>query len=418
MTGVASTQRCPQCGAAVPVLPAYSTWCECGWNLAPPARAEPRTRLDRVSASLGRRLGDRLANALTAAETLESGLTPAKAGAYAVAALVYALTIALAVGGVLLIVVPFPHIAGSVLGFLMLATAALMRPRLGSLPDERLVSREEAPELYRLADEIASALGTRSVDAIAVDHAFNASWSIVGLRRRRLLTLGLPLLAALGPEERVAVIAHELAHGRNGDATRGLLVGSSLRGLGELYLLLTPDDDEGLVAFLLTRVYWLLSRPVLALLLLQLHLALRDSQRAEYLADALAAEVAGTEAVIRTHEKLLLEPLLYAAIGRAARAASGEQVDAFDELATAVAGVPERERERRRRVARLQDARLDDTHPPTAKRIEVLERRTGQPGRVFADAARSAAVDRELLGRRRALQATLVDEFRDALFYG
>jgi Zn-dependent protease with chaperone function len=371
-----------------------------------------------MAASLGRKFGDRLAEEMAAAERPKPRLTAAKVGAYAVAAFVYALTIALAVAGVLLIVLPFPHIAGALFGFLALAAAVLMRPRLGSLPDDGLVTRDEAPELYRLVDQIAVALGTRSVDAIAVDHAFNASWSIVGLRRRRLLTLGLPLLATLAPDERVAVIAHELAHGRNGDATRGLLVGSSIRGLGQLYLLLTPDDDEGLIAFLLTRGYWLLSRPVLGLLLLQLHLALRDSQRSEYLADALAAEVAGSDAVIGVQEKLLLEPLVYAAVGRAARAAPGERVDAFDELAAAVARVPERERERRRRVARLEDARLDDTHPPTAMRIGLLERRPARQPGVVADAARSAAVDGELAGRRKALQATLVDEFRDALYAG
>jgi Zn-dependent protease with chaperone function len=293
-----------------------------------------------------------------------------------------------------------------------------MRPRLGSLPDEELVRRDEAPALYGLADEVADALGTPRVDAIAIDHTFNASWSIVGLRRRRLLTLGLPLLAALQPAERVAVIAHELAHGRNGDATRGLLVGSSIRGLGQLYLLLSPHDEDGVIAWVLTRMYWLLSRPVLALLLLQLHLALRDAQRAEYLADAMAAEVAGTDALIGTHEKLLLEPLLYAAVGTAARAAPAERLDAFDELSAAIANVPARERERRRRIARLEEARLDDTHPPTARRIELLERRPEHAGLVLAGEERATAIDQELRGRRRALQARLVDDFRDALYYG
>ena len=418
MSGVASTQRCPQCGATVPVLPSYSTWCECGWNLVAPSRDEPKPRVGRLSASLGRRLNDRLAEEVAAIERVESRLTAARVGAYAVAALVYVLTVALAVGGVLLVVVTFPNIAGGLLGFLITASAVLMRPRLGSLPDVDLVGREDAPALYALADEVAAALGTRTVDAIAIDHTFNASWSIVGLRRRRLLMLGLPLLAALEPPERVAVMAHELAHARNGDATRGLLVGSSIRGLGQLYLLLAPGHEEGVIAWVLTRIYWLLSRPVLALLLLQLHLALRDAQRAEYLADAMAAEVAGTDAVIGTHEKLLLEPLLYAAVGTAARAAAAERVDAFDELNAAIVVVPARERERRRRIARLEEARLDDTHPPTARRIELLERRPRQAGRVVAGDDRAAAVDEELRRLRPCLQARLVDDFRDALFYG
>ena len=418
MTGVAATQRCPQCGAAVPVLAAYSTWCECGWNLVAPARDEPRTRLERVSARLGRRFGDRLAEQLAGAERLEPRLTPARVASYVVAGFVYALTLGLAVGGVLLIVLPFPHIAGALGGFLMIGTAVLMRPRLGSLPDEGIVARNEAPALYGLVDEIAETLGTRTVDVIAVDHLYNASWSVVGLRRRRALTLGLPLLAALEPRERVAVIAHELAHGRNGDSTRGLFVGSSVRGLAQLYVLLLPDDEEGVIAWVLTRVYWLLSRPVLGLLLLQLHLSVRDLQRAEYLADALAARVAGTDAVIGLHEKLLLASLVDAAVSRAAQAPPAERIDAFDELAATVATVPERERERRRRVARLEETRLDATHPPTAKRIELLERRGAVTVRVEPTPEQTAAIDRELHVRRRDLQAKLVDEFRDALYYG
>jgi Zn-dependent protease with chaperone function len=142
----------------------------------------------------------------------------------------------------------------------------------------------------------------------------------------------------------------------------------------------------------------------------------RDMQRAEYLADALAARVAGTDAEISSDEKLLLAPLVLAAVSRVAHALPGERVDAFDELAAAVARVPERERERLRRVARLEETRLDATHPPTAKRIELLERRGRVDGLVILDAQRSAAIDDELRGRRRALQEQLVDDFRDALY--
>ena len=93
-------------------------------------------------------------------------------------------------------------------------------------------------------------------------------------------------------------------------------------------------------------------------------------------------------------------------------------MDAFDELNAAIVEVPARERERRRRIARLEEARLDDTHPPTARRIELLERRPRQAGRVVAGDDRAAAVDEELRRLRPCLQARLVDDYRDALFYG
>ena len=183
---------------------------------------------------------------------------------------------------------------------------------------------------------------------------------MLGWRRRRVLTLGLPLFSALEPQERVALIAHELAHGRNGDSSRGLLVGSSLGGLVELYGLVAPDSAEArgweLGGFdgVLNAVFWLLSRPVYLLLLLQLHLLARDSQRAEYLADALAARVAGTPAEISLHEKLLLDSTFRSVIQRGAYGGRATERDAFEELVAAFAAVPERERERRRRVARLE----------------------------------------------------------------
>src|SRR5205814_10012705 len=116
---------------------------------------------------------------------------------------------------------------------------------------------------------------------------------------------------------------------------------------------------------------WILSRPVLGLLLLEIHLLLRDSQRAEFLADALAARTAGTNPVISLQEKLLLNPSFRYAMQRAAQDRSGA-ADVLTIFESTVATAPERERERRRRVARLEVTRLSSTHPPTSRRIELL----------------------------------------------
>jgi Zn-dependent protease with chaperone function len=416
-------EACPRCGARLPVLEGYVTWCHrCGWNLVAPHAEPPAGRVGKLYAAAGRRLGDRLATRLIAAERLEPRLTPAKAGAYAIAAGVFAFTLACALGGVLLIVLNFPHPVAIVLGLLLLALAFLMRPRLGSVPDEGHVAREGARHLYGLVDRIAEALDADRVDLIVVDHEFNASWAIVGLRRRRVLTLGLPLLAALGPQERVAVIAHELAHGRNGDSTRGLVMGSALNGLIELYGVIAPNpagveyhDDLGIFERIANGFLWILSRPVYGLILLQIHLLLRDAQRAEYLADALAARVAGTDATVRLHEHLFLAPVVDWVVQRSARERVQEQL--FGDIAEAVAAVPERERERRRRVARLEGARLDVTHPPTASRIRLLEERPHLDAAVRLSAAGAEAIDRELVSFHSALARRLVDEHRDRLYY-
>ena len=397
------------------------TWCDgCGWNLsAPPRPPREETALTRVADALGRRLGDRLAAELARSPALAPKRTPAKVAAYALALLVHGASLALLVGGVALGVLAFPNIAALVAGFVMVGLAVLMRPRLGAVPDEGLLAREQAPTLYALADDVAAALEVKPVDLIVVPSEFNAGWQVAGIRRTRVLTLGLPLLAALEPAERVAVVAHELAHARNGDSTRGLVVGSAANALAEAYAIVWPgdgSDDEaaGLgLAFVVHGVLWLISRPLYGLLLLQLSLVLRDSQRAEYLADALAARVAGTDAVVAAHEKLLLSSALDGVVQSVSRAS---ELDLFAELEAAIRRVPERERERRRRAARLEDARLEDTHPPTAMRIELLTRRDRRPGLVALDEEHSARIDAELAPLRAPLQRRLVDEYRDRLY--
>ena len=247
---------------------------------APPTETS-ETRFGRVYASSGRRLGRRLVDQLAIADELEPRLTPARVGAYVVAVLVALMALALFALGVRFFVAATTTLFAIPFGALFCGIAVMMRPRLGKVPIDGVVRRIDAPTLYGLLEQIADALGTRRVDLVTVDDEWNASWSVLGLRRKRVVSVGLPLLAALARQERVSVLAHELAHARNGDSQRGLVVGSSLRGLAEFYSAIAPDPDHG--AFdVPSWMMWLLSRPIYGLLLLQWHLANRDSQRAEF----------------------------------------------------------------------------------------------------------------------------------------
>jgi Zn-dependent protease with chaperone function len=420
-----ATQSCPECGITLPVHQGFVTWCHgCGWNLtAPPTIWQPRTRFDRLYAAAGRRLGNRLAQELLSAQRLQPRLTGARFTAYLIAALTHLTTLVFAVGGILLVVLAFPNPAAIVGGVILVGLAWLMRPRLGKVPTENVLTRDDAPALYALVDRVADTLHMRHVDMIVVDHVFNASWSILGLRRRSVLTLGLPVLMLAGPQERVALIGHELAHGRNGDSSSLLFVGSAVRGLAEFYSTVAPEDFDGarewgeLAVFerLANAVLWVISRPVLGLLMLELHLLLQDSQRAEYLADALAARVAGTSATISMHERLLLQSTFELAVQRTAHD-RGNSNALIRELGLALSAVPDRELERRRRVARLEDARLETTHPPTAKRIELLEGRASVDAAVVCSEDETRAIEEELAHRHDALAAKLIDDYRDSLY--
>ena len=161
----------------------------------------------------------------------------------------------------------------------------------------------------------------------------------------------------------------------------------------------------------------MISRPAWWVLLLEVHFVLRDTQRAEYFADILAADVAGSNAVIALQERLLMHSNFRSVIQRAALGRSEDHAGLLDRALEHLDAVPERERERRRKVARLETARLDDTHPPTGSRISLLERRGANAAKVTLGTDDSSAIDRELTKRRSAVEHQLVDEHRDSLYY-
>jgi Zn-dependent protease with chaperone function len=334
---------------------------------------------------------------------------------------VHLTTAGLVLGAGLLAALTFPNPFALAGAAAMLGFAWLVRPRLGTPPEQGLVPLSETPALRALLDEIAAVLETATVDLLVVDGELNASWGVVGLRRRRVLTIGLPLFAALGAQERVALLAHELAHGRNGDLRRGMFVGSALNTLEELYSTMLPGESllthsaMGILDLLSRFLLWLLAQPVRALLWVELHLLLRDMQRAEYLADSLAASVAGTEAAVSLEETVLLKATVEMCIHDAAHKKAAQEL-LFPTIRAKVRAVPAVERERVRRVAELERARLTATHPLTSMRLRLLEERPHLGRRVTLGEDASAAIDSELTARGAAVASALVDGYRASLY--
>jgi Zn-dependent protease with chaperone function len=407
----------------MPVAAGFVTWCSaCGWNLTGGVAGSPRPRrLDRAVERLASTFDERLARELLSAESLEPDLTPARLAAYAIAGAVHLTTAGLVLGAGLLAALTFPNPFALAGAAAMLGFAWLVRPRLGTPPEQGLVPLSETPALRALLDEIAAVLETATVDLLVVDGELNASWGVVGLRRRRVLTIGLPLFAALGAEERVALLAHELAHGRNGDLRRGMFVGSALNTLEELYSTMLPGESllthsaMGILDLLSRFLLWLLAQPVRALLWVELHLLLRDMQRAEYLADSLAASVAGTEAAVSLEETVLLQATIEMCIHDAAHKKEAREL-LFPTIRAKVRAVPAVERERVRRVAELERARLTATHPLTSMRLRLLEERPHRGRRVTLGEDDSAAIDGELTARGAAVASALVDGYRASLY--
>ncbi|EFK94930.1 peptidase, partial [sediment metagenome] len=130
--------------------------------------------------------------------------------------------------------------------------------------------------------------------------------------------LGAPLMAILQPSERLAVLAHELSHGANGDPLRSMYLqgavntlaswGTSARppGIGTLGDGMPFGPIISLLGIPIDLLMLAVSEALFAAARGLLLLVMRQSQRAEYKADLLAASVAGSKEMMTALEKTYL----------------------------------------------------------------------------------------------------------------
>ncbi|HYF61924.1 MAG TPA: M48 family metallopeptidase [Herpetosiphonaceae bacterium] len=413
----AAIRPCPDCAADVASDPRFVAWCAaCGWNVKPHA-PEAAGGLTRLYAALGRRSSRNLLAGMQSLSQLQPRLTASSLAAWAIAAVVHLVSLVCLAGGVYFLVAHWPNILAIFFGGLLLLIAWTLRPRLSRLDDGATVlSRAEFPALYALSDSVASAIKARPLDDIVIDDEFNAWYGRFGWRQRRVMGLGLPLWSILSAEERVCLIGHELGHAVNGDVSRGFFIHSAVYSLVTWANILRPD------AIWAPHMGWrgLLAIPInLALLgfshlawwsaLGLLHLLWRDSQRAEYLADYLAAIAGGTQASLSLLDKMHLDSSCELAMQRIAL--GNAKADMFDALREHVQTIPEIERERLRRVQLLDASRLDATHPPTPYRIQLMRAHPVPGAQVRLTAEQNAAIDQELSRLRGPIQQRITSGF-------
>jgi Zn-dependent protease with chaperone function len=381
------------------VDPGFVTWCDqCDWNVRPSLKEE---KLSHRKLRARRRAGER-AERLFDQVTLEPELRPrwdgARVASYVAAAVVHLVTAFLLVSGLLVVLLAWGNWVGVVLGAIVLFLGIALRPRFGKLPKRGAVvfRRAAAPTLFGLLDDMAEQLGARAVDWVAVDRSWNASYGTVGVRRRRLVTLGMPLWTILEPEERLAILGHEMAHDVNGDSRRGMFVGTALQTLTVWYGVLKPRRDiwnQSLFASIIDLGMHGVAWVVLTVLHGFARISFRSTQRAEYLADEVAASTATTAAITSALDKLLLGHSALFALQRAQRNRSPD-LWAFE--ATHIREMPARERERLRRVEVLEGYDQDHDHPPIHLRIKFLEQHPVLKPSIHCAPERWSAIEREL----------------------
>jgi heat shock protein HtpX len=377
---------CPQCGVILPVDAGYRAWCDrCGWNLSVPEQHEKPSLPQRMMAAINMKYSRRLYDQLLRHPPRRQGMALPRLLAYLIAALVHLATLSLVALGLWLCFFAFP--TARLLGIL-LGMACLVLVSLLFLPQERRVTfvpilKEEAPALYRTADRIAHLLGGRPVKVIHYDahyHARTAGW-----RHRHTLAVGLPLLAVLDAQELAALLSHELAHAANHDPSRSLFILAAQNSLGTWFSLFYSRNRWQIrrgLANLVLLIVNIVGLPAACLLwltgVLLNHLLWVEQQRAEYLADWLAAQVSGTAAQLAlldkgllggVYDRLLLFAFLDHSIGRI-----------IEELKGRIQAMPARELERIRREEELVWTAAPSGHPPAAYRKGVLAAHPAMPG--------------------------------------
>lgn len=315
---------CPECAGDLIVVEGAAPWCgRCEWNLDafPPVDGGWAVR---AVARLDRRAGFRAGRALAALG--ESEISRRATGGFVVLVAVSVLLTAglLATAGIGVWLIATGRLLPPILlGIALIGLAVMLRPRLGSLKravDGGWTLREDSA-VSALVGRIVDATGAPRPHVIVVDLDWNASAAVVGLRRTRVLRLGVPLLLALNEQHQVAVIGHELGHLKHDDSLRRLMTMPARTVFGRLAGLTTlpPGSnavDRGLggVLALLWSVVQLVMG-ILSWLFWTLHLGLHligaaEQRRAETYADLIAARAAGHRAALESLDVLALESRL------------------------------------------------------------------------------------------------------------
>lgn len=408
MASTATLAACPACGGALAKPSHGPAWCtSCEWNLGAYAPVRPVPLgwrwVDRRSHALAYRYDTALYRDFLVERPTRPPWTAATRALLAASVVIVLADLATVVIGFVLLAM-WASLLSVVIGVLLVVIGVIARPRFGRKPPRRRrLRRELAPGLFDLVDRVAAACGAQPPDYIVLDLGNNASVERVGLPGRSVLRIGGQLWLALTPQERVAVLAHEFGHLVNGDPTRLRLVAPVLTTFGRFAVITGVNRTLGDIANPYRRLpgryqlaaelgLWLISRAFLFPHLALTALGARGHQRAEYLADSIAADVAGTSAMVAALDAFVIGGDVARLISNTAVRTPPEQW--ADTVRSYVASQTDRLPPRRQLTARSAD--LWSSHPPSGRRAQVLDAQPKrQPRLVLADKD-AAAIDAQL----------------------
>jgi Zn-dependent protease with chaperone function len=371
--------KCPNCGKNIPYSKEYATWCDsCEWNLQPSKPPNPKNVFEKIDLLLGKRYSRKIFDDICSKSTFTPKFTVTMAAAYILALFVHSITLLAVFAGILIMSYGLPNKASIVMGLIPIFIAVYLLPKPNKKP-KGIISREDYSELYGLVDDIANKIGAKKVNGLVIDDKFNAFYTKYGLFNKSVIGIGLPLFNILSDDERVFLLAHELAHGVNRDIRRSYVVYTAIDTLIDWYDIISPDcilDARlkliGLLLIPLNILLLGLTKLIYLFILILNKLTWTYNQHAEYLADFKASEISNTDSAVSALGKLYFYSTYRIAVAHCALNKINNGL--FDVVNEAIEKLPNHEIERIRRVELMENSRLDISHPATTYRVEFLKK--------------------------------------------
>ncbi len=259
-----------------------------------------------------------------------------------------------------------------------------------------------APRLFDLIRSVATQTGQREPAEVYLLGEMNAFVTEVGgfldWGKRRVMGLGLPLLQVLDQDELKSVIAHEFGHYHGGDTAIGPWVHKTRAAIGRTIISLAKANN--LLAYMI-------SLPFQAYGQLFMYITQAISRYQEFVADRLAAQVAGPGKTIQALRTIHgAAPAFRAYINQEYEPAlkNGLRPPLGAGFSTFLSAEVIQEQVNRIIVQQETEGASDkfDSHPSLRERVEMLER---LPGMHTAPPGAPAA---ELLGKISVLENALL----------
>lgn len=194
----------------------------------------------------------------------------------------------------------------------LFAMARALFSRTRDIAPGRELSKRDAPDLWRLVEDVAKKLGTRPIDTIyltpGTDMAVTEKGGVLQKMRgagRRNLILGMGMLSALNQGQLSSVLAHEYGHFSNQDTAGGEMAYHVYAALEQLAQRLI----QGRVAYIFNPV-WLF---VFTYQRIFLRVTLGASRLQEVLADRYAAIAYGSQNFVDGLRSVIRQGLFFPA---------------------------------------------------------------------------------------------------------